>query len=184
MLPGHGTATDALWAKIPLITFPVRKMASRAAASFAAASGSGLAGGGGGGGRATIVRNLKDYVQVNRCPRLSLLASLASSQTNSRFTCWVRVHTNHAAQKRGISFRDDSEVASRQVAIQLGRQESSRHLDYLRADLEATRFTSPMFDTRRWVREFNKACRMLWEAAAPGMASGGNVVLTDLVPPT
>ena len=64
LLPGHGTATDALWAKIPLITFPVRKMASRAAASFAAASGSGLAGGGGGGGRTTIVRNLKDYVQV------------------------------------------------------------------------------------------------------------------------
>ena len=71
-----------------------------------------------------------------------------------------------------------------QVAIQLGRQESSRRLEYLRADLEASRFTSPMFDTRRWVKEFEKACRMLWETAAPQVGSGSNVVLSDLVPPT
>jgi len=33
-----GTATDALWATVPLLTLPVQKMASRAAASFAYAT--------------------------------------------------------------------------------------------------------------------------------------------------
>ena len=33
-----GTATDALWAAVPLLTLPLRKMASRAAASFVHAS--------------------------------------------------------------------------------------------------------------------------------------------------
>jgi protein O-GlcNAc transferase len=35
---GHGTTTDALWAAIPIITFPVRKMSARAAASYLYAS--------------------------------------------------------------------------------------------------------------------------------------------------
>jgi len=53
---GHGTATDALWAGIPLVTFPVRKMASRAAASFVYASA--------GEGRTTLVRTMRDMVDV------------------------------------------------------------------------------------------------------------------------
>jgi len=120
---GHGTATDALWAKLPLVTFPVRKMASRAAASFAVASG--------GEGRVTLVRNLRDYVQV---------------------------------------------------AIRLGVEANGERLATLRDELERSRFSSPMFDTKRWVRGFQKAARMLWEA---GVAENRhNVVLADVVPPT
>ena len=45
------------WAGLPLVTFPVRKMASRAATSFVYASA--------GQGRATLVRTMKDMVNTS-----------------------------------------------------------------------------------------------------------------------
>lgn len=52
---GHGTATDALWAALPLVTLAEGKMASRAAASYALASATGAT---------TVVRDIDDYVRV------------------------------------------------------------------------------------------------------------------------
>ena len=76
---GHGTATDALWAGIPLVTFPVRKMASRAATSFVYASA--------GQGRATLTRTMKDMVDtaVRLGQQRLVLSELRRQLTQGRF---------------------------------------------------------------------------------------------------
>mmetsp|Transcript_21307 Transcript_21307/g.70625 ORF Transcript_21307/g.70625 Transcript_21307/m.70625 type:complete len:924 (-) Transcript_21307:72-2843(-) len=135
---GHGTATDALWASIPLVTYPVRKMSSRAAASFVYASA--------GQGRTTLVRSMKDYVDV---------------------------------------------------AVKLGRKKNRKKLRKMKKELEEGRFKSPMFDTRRWVKTFQKLIRMLWDAHADGIDEISvhqisellqqrkmHVVAADIVPPS
>lgn len=76
---GHGTATDALWAGIPLVTFPVRKMASRAATSFVYASA--------GQGRSTLVRTMQDLVEtsVQLGRQRKILAKLRADLETGRF---------------------------------------------------------------------------------------------------
>lgn len=54
----HSTASDMLWARVPVLTLPQEKMAARAAASIVMASGLGIG----------VARNTADYVLVTTAP--------------------------------------------------------------------------------------------------------------------
>lgn len=45
----------------------------------------------------------------------------------------------------------------------------SKQLQALRARLERNRLTMPLFDTRGWVRDFEKALKIQWEVYANGL---------------
>ena len=49
-------------------------------------------------------------------------------------------------------------------------QLGSKQLRALRKRLEANRLTMPLFDTRGWVRDFEKALKIQWEIYANGLA--------------
>ena len=46
----------------------------------------------------------------------------------------------------------------------------SKQLRTLRKRLERNRLTMPLFDTRGWVRDFEKALKIQWEIYANGLA--------------
>lgn len=46
----------------------------------------------------------------------------------------------------------------------------SKQLRQLRKRLERNRLTMPLFDTKGWVRDFEKALKMQWEIYANGLA--------------
>merc|ERR1711871_269970 len=67
---GHGTATDALWASLPVLTAPGLKMSARAAASLAMASAA----------PDSVARNMKDYEDI--------ATALAGSRGNRVLRRW------------------------------------------------------------------------------------------------
>jgi len=56
---------------------------------------------------------------------------------------------------------------------------ASRQLHILRKRLEANRLTMPMFDTKGWVRDFEKALKMQWEIYAAGLMPMHVIVARD-----
>jgi len=139
---GHGTATDALWAGIPLVTFPVRKMASRAATSFVFASA--------GQGRVTIVRTMKDLVNVSvRLGRQrQLLTRLRRDLVAGRFESpmfdtkrWVESFqkTLRMLWETHVHRPRESASASRGGAVQYGSAEHALDVEQRRGRPEAVR---------------------------------------------
>ena len=50
------------------------------------------------------------------------------------------------------------------------RAAGSKQLRLLRKRLERNRLTMPLFDTKGWVRDFEKALKIQWEIYANGLA--------------
>jgi protein O-GlcNAc transferase len=106
---GHTTAADVLWAGVPVITYPKRKMASRVCASLCEATGF---------GKYMITYSYSEYEHK---------------------------------------------------AIQLATDSHLRH--YLRHELETSRDTNILFDTRQWVHYLEVAYLKMWDNFERGIVS-------------
>eukprot|EP00793_Prasinoderma_coloniale_P004610 PRCOL_00000371-RA len=102
----HTTGCDVLWAGVPIITYPAKRMASRVAASLCSAAGF---------GEEMVVSSMKEYEER---------------------------------------------------AVELGN--SPQLLRELQQRLSKARLTCALFDTKRWVRNLDKALMHMWDIYADG----------------
>lgn len=154
-----------LWGGCPLLTLPLDRFASRVAASLAAATGL---------GDEMVVGSQREYED-----RVRLGGRLQG--------CGLRDRLMHSGSRRG--WRAALPCAALRVlgpdtsapshiprsctpprrcsqAVELGLDHAKRAA--LRRRLQAARLTCPLFDTARWVRDFERCLARMWEIHCDG----------------
>lgn len=164
----HGTAAEAMWAGVPVLTFPGPKMTARVAASLAANCNS----------TATVVGSVDEYVA--RATDLALghiryhndnvnidVNNNNNDNNNNDNNENVNNHHNHEEDDD-----EDHEGKKRKHLMKRGKSE----LAMIREGLESARTTCATFDTPRWVRNFERSLEGMWEVhSATGKAMALNL---------
>ena len=121
MVNAHTTGCDVLWSGVPIVTLPMRRMASRVCASLCASMGL---------YEACVAHDLADYEEK---------------------------------------------------AVRLGLDRTYRAA--LRREILMGRWTQPLFDTRRWVRDFERLMYKAWEIYTTGDTDDERGIKSFAIPP-
>lgn len=121
----HTTGTDVLWAGLPMVTLPLEKMATRVAMSLCYAAGFG------------------EEMVVSRC--VSLLDCMSLPGSVAIWLVSIRLDFQPIDKPKFLCSMQEYE----EKAVTLATNPTM--LRNLTADLRASRLSSPLFDTTRWV---------------------------------